>query len=174
MPLEATTIAQILTQQRDRLFAQAWAIVRDAQLVEDTLQELSILAIQKGGSLEDEKHLTAWLRRSVRFKALEVLRMHGRAPLAINDAILDQIESYWAERDRHNDTRRVDALAECLDRLTPKNRRLLQLRYVDGKKSAEIAAVVGHKADVIYTMIARVHRSLRECVEAKLQEESAR
>ena len=171
MPLKTTVIAQILMQQHDRLFAQAWTIVRDTQLVEDTLQDLSMLAMQKGESLEDEQHLAAWLRRAVRFKALEVLKRHGRTPLVVNDAILDQFEVYWEDRQRHQDSDRLDALAACLDRLTPKNRRLLQLRYADGKKPAEIAGIVGRNVDVVYTLIARAHRSLRECIELRLRGE---
>lgn len=69
MPLDVATIVQTLMQQRDSLSVYIWTIVRDVQLVEDTLQELSILAVQKGGEIEDASRLPAWFRRAVRFNS---------------------------------------------------------------------------------------------------------
>jgi RNA polymerase sigma-70 factor (ECF subfamily) len=169
MTIDVKTVVQVLMQQRDRLFAYIWAIVGDLQLAEDTLQELSLLAVEKGPEVQDEARLVVWLRRAARLKALEMLRQRGRTPLALGESVLDQLESHWVDQERHAEADVVRALEECLNQLTPNNRRILAMRYAEGKKTGDIAIALGRKLPTVYQSLVRVHRALRQCIEAKLK-----
>ena len=162
-------IVQVLMEQRDRLFAYIWTIVHDVQLAEDVLQEVSILAMKKGGEIEDRKRLVPWLRHAARLEALTACRRRARSPLILDDQVLDHLDAFWAKRDAYSASQEMDALRECVAQLTAKNLRILSLKHADGKKAPEIAKILGHSVDVVYTMVARIHRSLRECVQARLQ-----
>jgi RNA polymerase sigma-70 factor (ECF subfamily) len=170
MTADVATIVQTLMQQRDSLFAYIWTIVRDVQLAEDTLQELSILAVRKGCEIEDPSRLPAWLRRSARLKALELLRDRGRNPAILSDAVLDQLEGYWSERDSVATTDAAEALRNCLGKISDSNRRILVMRYVEDRKTGDIAQILGRKVDVVYTTLSRIHTALRKCVKARLEE----
>jgi RNA polymerase sigma factor (sigma-70 family) len=172
MSLDATTVAKVLMQQRDKLFAQIWTIVGDPQLIDDVLQELAVVAVQKGVEVEDEVRLRAWLCKAARFKALEALRARHRAPLLLSDEVLDQLDLAWIDERRPLATM-LSHLHSCMEKLTPNNRRILGLRYVQGKKTAEVARLLGRNVETLYKAIIRIHVSLRECIEARLAEEVA-
>lgn len=159
---------QVLMEQRDRLFAYIWTIVHDVQLAEDVFQELSILAVKKCGEVEDRPRLILWLRRAARLQALAMCRQRSRSPVILDEAVLDQLDSYWTERDTDSAGKEMNALRECVGQLTAKNLHILSLKHVDGKKAPEIAEILGRSVEVVYTMVARIHKSLRECVQARL------
>ena len=172
MSVDTETIVQVLMLQRDRLFAYVWTIVRDVQLVEDTLQELSILAVQKGREVENERNLIVWLRRAARLKSQEILRQRNRMPLTLDDATLDNLDAFWSKQDSVPASIGVQALRDCISRLAPTSRRILALRYFDCRKTAEVAQILGRKVAVIYTTLSRIHKVLRECVQATLESET--
>jgi RNA polymerase sigma-70 factor (ECF subfamily) len=170
MVTDVKAIVQVLTLQHERLYAQIWAIVGDAQLAEDVLQEVSILAVDKGVDVPNDGRLVLWLRRSARFKALEALRDRGRLPVTLTDELLEAFDRHWNEADSLVEPHLVEALRHCTQQLTPANQRLLTLRYRDGKKCADVAKLVGRSLDAVYQSLSRVHHLLRKCVEAKLKE----
>lgn len=173
MPTDVKAIVQVLMQQRERLCAHIWTIVRDAQLVEDVLQELSVLAIEKGGDFPDDVHLIAWLRRAARLKALEALRARGRLPVYMDDALLDELERQWEQRALLSDAELIKALHDCVGTLTAGNQQILSLRYRKGKKAAEIATLLGRKVEAVYRALTRIHVALRDCVDRKRREAGA-
>ena len=173
MPIDAKTVAKVLMQQRDRLFAQVWTIVGDPQLIEDVLQELAVVAIGKGVEVEDEPRLCAWLCKAARLKSLEALRSRGRTPLLLSDEVLDQLDFVWMAEHQTPLAKTLEHLRTCVEKLTPNNRHILGLRYGQGKKTAEVAAIVGRKVTAVYKALIRMHVTLRECVEARLVEERA-
>lgn len=156
-------------QQRERLYAQIWTLVGDMQLAEDVLQEVSLLAVDKATEVPDDDRLIAWLRRAARLKSLEALRSLGRQVPPFSDELLDQFDVEWQSRDACPDSEIVAALRECMQQLTPDNRRLLKLRYASGKKTGDIADLLGRKAATVYQALSRVHRVLRQCIQGKLK-----
>jgi RNA polymerase sigma-70 factor (ECF subfamily) len=170
MPTDIKMVVQVMMQQRERLCAHIWTIVRDAQLVEDVLQELSVLAIEKEGNFPDDRRLIAWLHRAARLKALEALRAQGRLPLYMDDALLDEFERQWEQRAILSEVEVIKTLHACIEHLTPGNRQILTLRYRKGKKAAEVAKLLGRKVEAVYRALTRIHCALRDCVERKLKE----
>jgi RNA polymerase sigma-70 factor (ECF subfamily) len=170
MALEVKTVVQVLMQQHSRLFAFTWTIIGDTQMTEDVMQELSVLAVEKGVEVADETSLVVWLWRAARLKALEFRRQKRRSPITLNDQLAEQLELRWLGRPAVSDSQLTESLQGCMDELTPNNRQLLSLRYVEGKKSREIARALHRKPATVYQSIARLHRSLRKCIEARLSE----
>lgn len=171
--MDVKTVVQVLMQQRDRLVAYVWTLVGDVQLAEDTLQDLAILAMEKGIEVEDEVRLVVWLRRAARLKALETLHKLGRPALELTESTLEQIEASWADRHVTTEGALVESLRECVRTLSPNNRRILTERYVEGRKPAEIAIRLGRSATAVYKALFRLHRALRDCMLAKTASVSA-
>ena len=174
MALEVKTVVQVLMQQQNRLFAYIWSIVGDSQLAEDAMQELSVLAVEKGPEVSDENMLVVWLRRAARLKALEARRKKSQLPVALEESVAEQLEAHWAQFDTTSDVNLVDILNHCVEQLTTHHREILRLRYVQGKKAGEIARALNRKAATVYQSIARLHRILRDCVDRQLREVRSR
>ncbi len=68
--LSESDLVQRLLEERVRLLAYIWAIVRDSHVAEDVFQEVSLLAVRKRSEIVDQTAFPVWLRKSARFCAL--------------------------------------------------------------------------------------------------------
>ena len=66
------------------------------------------------------------------------------------------------------DSGQIDALNECLDKVSQSSRDLLALRYHEGHSTPEIARRLDRSHAWVRTTLCRVRQQLRECVESKL------
>jgi len=171
MALETEQIVRVLMAERNKLLAYVWSIMGDFSLCEDVVQEAALLAMSKGREVADEARLKVWLRRTARFKALEVLREKRRFPPPLSEEVLEKLESHWEPYDRRGELAE-SALAEmlrlCFRELTDRQQRLLAFRYVRGLHSGEIAEQLDMKVETVYRAIPRAHRNWADCVQGKL------
>ncbi|NLF06935.1 MAG: sigma-70 family RNA polymerase sigma factor [Pirellulaceae bacterium] len=168
MALDTEQLVRVLMAERNKLLAYCWSIAGDFNLCEDIVQEVALLALDKGREVADETRLKVWLRRAARFKSLEALRRKHKMPPQLSDEVLEKLESHWEPYDCRGELAEV-ALAEmlriCFQRLTGKQRRLLSLRYAKQLRSGEIAERLGMKVDTVYRAITRAHRNLADCMD---------
>src|SRR5262249_9510552 len=66
---------------------------------------------------------------------------------------------------------RRDALAGCLEKLSPRDRDLLGRRFADGATVQPTAAQVGRAAEAGYTAPAKIPQALFDCVSRPLAAE---
>jgi RNA polymerase sigma-70 factor, ECF subfamily len=168
MGLDSAHIVRLLMAERSRLFAYIWAIVGDAHLAEDVFQEVSLLAIEKGGEVADEPRLRVWLRRAARFKALQAVRQIKRRPAPLDESAIEKLEEYWVRYDATPDSDLIETLRDCIRLLTPNSRKLMVLRYSKGLQSNQIAQRLKRQVTAVRRAIARAHRALHDCVHTKL------
>ena len=62
-----------------------------------------------------------------------------------------------------------EALGHCIEQMTPNNRELLRLRYFERRNCTDVATIMGRKIETVYQALARLHKTLGECVRARLQ-----
>ncbi len=63
----------------------------------------------------------------------------------------------------------VEALRKCLATLNGKDRKMLQLRYADGKSRAEMARLGEMSEDGVKSLMRRVRGRLGQCVRRRLR-----
>lgn len=165
--MDQKQIIRYLLNNREKLLAYIWPIVRDAHIAEDVYQNVAILAMERCDQIDDENHLRLWVRRASRFKSLEALRQHKRMPLALSNTTLELLESHWYAYDAYETSDIADALKQCIDRLTKYPRHLIKLRYGDGLSCQEVADVVNRNVHAVYKALSRTHVQLRNCMKAK-------
>jgi RNA polymerase sigma-70 factor (ECF subfamily) len=164
MGLERDAVVRLLLRERAKILAYIYSILRDAQAAEDVFQDVSVLAIDRCAEIEGERHFLGWVRNAARFKALKAHRDRRGRNLELDDEVLDLLEGAWQRFDDNPARDMVEALRGCLDRLTPRARRLVEMKYVDGLDGAVMAERLGQKVRSIYTALSRVHRALSECL----------
>jgi RNA polymerase sigma-70 factor (ECF subfamily) len=67
----------------------------------------------------------------------------------------------------------LDGLEKCLERVTPRLRQLLQMRYHLSFSTEEIAERAGQSAAWVRTTLCRLRKQLKDCVEDRLGAEKA-
>jgi RNA polymerase sigma-70 factor, ECF subfamily len=171
MGLDSPTIVRLLMEERERLFSYTWAILGDVHLTEDVFQEVSLLAIEQGGEVAGEPQFRVWLRRAARHRALRVVRHLKRKTIALDESLLDKLETHWAKYDAVPESNMVETLRECIRQLTPYCRKLIVLRYTKGLRTSQIAEQLKRKVTAVRKSIARSHHALYNCVRIKLAAE---
>ncbi len=148
------------------LHAYVSAMLRDPVLVEDTLSDVVIEIVHSYDRYDKTRPFAAWARGVARRVALTNLRKRGRVELGVPDEVL---EAFSAALDGLGDQAALESrklrLRECLAKLTPANRDLVQLRYFDELRPELIASRVGRKVGAVYTAFSRIHAALLRCLQ---------
>lgn len=168
MALEHDHILRLLLSGRVILLAYIQSIVRDSHLAEDVLQEISVLAVRKRDEIVDETHFRAWIRRAARLESMNVLRRHHKLSTAMPEPVLEALEVHWDNRDEDWAADRIDALRQCVGRLTGNAQHLVRMRYHEGVSGIVLAERLGKPVNTIYVALSRIHRVLADCVARRL------
>jgi len=160
-------------KSRDRIAAAVWVVVRDAHAAEDIFQDVVLKALTKEVSFEAEGALLSWAFITARRGGIDWLRRHRRELTSLDSEILELLEHEWLSETAHHGEQRMEALRACLQSLPAKSSRLLQLRYFEGKSCGEVAEKLGTELNAVYKRLSRVHKSLRQCIEIRLNESEA-
>jgi RNA polymerase sigma factor (sigma-70 family) len=168
MPLDHETTLKHLFEARRRLSAAAWLIVRDAQAAEDLFQNVALKSVTKQVSFEHEGALLSWAMVSIKRESIDWLRKRKPETLGLEPEVLDLISGEWSAP-ALPEGQRMEALRECLASVPDHSRQLLHLRYFEGHSCDEVARRVGASVEAVYQRLSRLHRQLKQCVDARLQ-----
>lgn len=157
---------------RSMLAAYIRAIVQDADLAEETLQDVSVEIVRSWGNYDPSRPFGNWARGVARRVALSNLRKVRKLPVALGDSVL---EAVGTELDGLGDQAQLDArkeaLRRCVEELPESNQRLVRMRYFENRSYREVSETVSRSVEALYVALSRIHRALHKCVERHLAEE---
>ncbi len=165
MPLTQDRLIVLLLQRRPAVLGYLASIVGDLHVAEDLYQEVAVLATQKRAEIEGEDHLVGWLMHTARFMALNAARKEKTRRHVFGTDLLETLESEWAADVSDSADSRLAMLQRCIERLTPRSRRLVELRYFEGLSGESLAEQVERSMNSVYVSLSRIHRALAKCVE---------
>lgn len=169
MPVSIDLVVESLSKHRISLTSYAWVVIGDAQLADDIVQDISLLAIKKVDQINEPEHILPWLRQAIRLRGFEVRRIRNREAAVLDGEVLDLLTSAQSELDQRPESDQMESLRNCYEGLPLKWRSLLKMRYVDGLKPAEIALQSSKTRDSIYKRLQHVHAQLEECINDRLK-----
>jgi RNA polymerase sigma-70 factor (ECF subfamily) len=145
--------------------------------VDDLMQEVSVVAWKKfptfiyQGSTPDESFVS-WLCTIAKFQVMNERkkRLSKKMIVPFDDALVEELASLQIRQSSYFEDRRV-ALAECLTKLTPREREVIRLKYGLGVPVTEIAEYLGRKQVTAYQLIAHLRSKLLECVQLTMKRE---
>ena len=164
----------ILEQNRDWLLAYFIAGTGDAHRAEDLVQDVFAAALKSADRFDPAKSFGAWLRGIARHLLLASYR--ERRGLCLDGPALDRLDAA-AERAEAahaasgHSARRRDLLKDCLKEVPERGRKVLDLKYGDGRRSRAIAERLGMRTTAVDMLLSRIRLALRQCVERKLAHE---
>ena len=143
------------------LRAYVLSLVRDFHVMEDVLQEVAVAAWRLYGTYDPARPFLPWVLGIARNKSVDAARARKTASLLPTD-VLEQL-SEEASAVSEELAERRGALADCIQKLGPTLRAVLQNR-VDQNLSVEtIAARHGKSANAVRKLLARARAFLAEC-----------
>ena len=97
----------------------------------------------------------------------DILRARDGRHVGLSDEMLEVLAQEWPQPSHAEALQ--EALGHCVEQMTPNNRELLRLRYFERRNCAEVAALMGRKIETVYQALARLHKTLGDCVRTRLQ-----
>jgi RNA polymerase sigma-70 factor (ECF subfamily) len=118
--------------------------------------------------LEDDPtvpHLLAWIKKIVRNRAIDEVRKRASAPVTGHDSHLDNQPGRPIEDSAHRDRRALGVMS-ALEKLSERQRQVVELHYFDRLRDAEISARLGGSVAAIRVLRCRALKELRRLMEA--------
>ncbi|MEA2520315.1 MAG: hypothetical protein QOF49_2395 [Chloroflexota bacterium] len=154
------TLAALLETHGREIQAVAYLILRDRFAAEDVTIETLLTALEKGGSIRDDRAIRAWLLKVATNKALAIRRTDSR----LVDLAL--VPERAAPGDVAGDATSHIALLAGVASLPPAMRAAVVLRYYSDLPVDAVAAALGKSPNTIkaqlQTALDRLRRSLAD------------
>lgn len=156
---------RLYRSSRDDVYAYVASLLRDAPAAEEVTAAAFERAYRKRNRFDPRRgEPRAWLFGIARNAALDELRRRGRQ--AELTAEPTDLESFGSAEGHEHSERRL-AVSAALERLEPRERELIALKFFAGLNNAEIAQVLGTSESNAGTKLHRAMTKLRKaCDEA--------
>ena len=169
MNSDSEEFVRLLTEAQGPVYGYLMTLIPDRSRARDLLQETNITLWKKAATFEEGTNFIAWACKIAYFHVLSFRRKMAREKLVFDDDILD----YLAER---NDDRLIQdftkdrnaALKACMQKLSDKQRKLVEERYKPGASVQRIAADQGRTVGAISQTLYRIRHNLMQCIEKTL------
>ncbi|HEX5939658.1 MAG TPA: sigma-70 family RNA polymerase sigma factor [Dehalococcoidia bacterium] len=137
-------------------------------LADDAAQEAWVRAYERLGDLDQPSAFFSWLAVIARNSARSVLRGPQRRDVQLDDtermSVDRQADPYQVAEIKE----REEAARSALNKLPNRQRRALQLRWIDGWSYQQIAAITGQSVSAIETLLYRARSNFHRQYESSL------
>jgi RNA polymerase sigma-70 factor (ECF subfamily) len=164
-----------LFAQHDRwLFAYLVSLLGNSAHAEEVFQEVCVVLWREYEAFQLGTDFVKWVSVIAHHQVHRFRRQERRVGPQLSDAAVDLLSDDAVERAGLLESRR-DALRNCLEKLSNKDRQLVQHCYGDSRVSFKgVAETLGRPANTVYKALNRIRKALYECIERTLGIEAAR
>lgn len=153
-----------------RLFRYVASLVPARADAEDVFQKVLLTAWQARARYQPDRDMFAWLCGIARNEVRHHVRSLARSRAVLDPDLIDQLADRLLADDDHF-RRRHEALTECLDKLPPRSRALLEQVYGAEQTVKDVARGMGAAVEGVYKALQRVRAALHDCVSGALARE---
>ena len=164
-PEHTTIVVERMTACQGQLFAYIYSLTADADGARDVLQETNRILWKKAGDYDAGREFLPWAMAHA-FNQVRAARSKSKRERLVfgHDETIEQISPHAAEHASAGGGDRAIALEECLRKLTPKQRSLIERFYDRGETMAEIAESQERRENTVAVALHRLRQNLAECI----------
>jgi RNA polymerase sigma-70 factor, ECF subfamily len=164
----ARRFAQLLNDHHRDLFGFIFSLVQHHADAEDVYQQTALVLWSKFDDFAPGTNFGAWSTRVAHLTSRDFLRSRRRRSQCFSDEMLELIASAYRPQGADHSARRSEALAECLAKLSRRDRRLVDRCYSRERDFAAIAHAENRSVAAIYQAMCRIRKGLHRCVQRTL------
>lgn len=161
------SLAAALVTIQPRLYGFILTRLANHEHTWDVLQKTNLLICEKVDKFEVGTNFDAWAFTIARFQVMAWRKSQARNKLVFSDAVFEMIDHDPTE-EAEAVTSRITALRQCVQRLKPADRSLLQYRYGDALSIAVIADILDTTVAALTMKLSRLRRQLAACISQQL------
>ena len=177
-PLAADEFVRLLLDHEHRVRGFVASLMFGSGDVDDIFQSSCLAAFRKletfgyANALPDEEFVR-WVCTIARYEVLQFYRKRRGGRVLFNSELVAELANMQLQHSEQIGSR-AEALAECIETLSPREQRLLRMHYGHELPIAEIAGRIDRTADAVYKALERVRSRLLACIQRKLNLEGLR
>lgn len=164
---DALAETELVRQFTHRVFAMAIVRTRNREAARELVQDvlMAVIGALRKGQLQESSKLGAFVHGTARNLINNWLRREARGPRleSLPEDVADAASAAVAE-----DAERMRQVRRALERLGAKDRSILWMTLVEGRKPGEIAEALGLTSEVVRTRKLRAVKKVRGWIAAKL------
>jgi len=140
------------------------AKIGDAAAADDLAQEVFLAAFRSVGGLNRNRSFRSWLFTVARNKAVD----HLRAKTRIKESPSGSLEQLLAQPQSElflANSSLIKTLHDCLTKLKPRSRSIVNQFYFENKTSEDISAQLKTKSSAVRMSLMRIRKTLAKCIQ---------
>ncbi len=165
-------LMRLMTQHQRRLYGYIYTLLPYRDAAQDVLQETSLTICEKFSEFQLGTDFVAWAFQVAYWEVRRAKQKYARSKLVFGEEALAAVAATAAELVPELDARR-EALQHCLQKLHPRDREFVLLRYESAQGVEEAAQRVGRSMFAAYKALNRIRKLLFDCVSQRLEQEAA-
>jgi RNA polymerase sigma-70 factor (ECF subfamily) len=150
-----------------RVLSYLVIMVHNKDDAEELLQETATVLWTKFDEYEEDTNFGAWAVSIARLKALEFFRERKKTRMVFDDTFYEKVSDQAKELSGDLPVR-IEALKNCIDKLSVNQKKLLSLRFRKDLAIKKISQLTGRPLGSLYHSFSRMIIGLRNCVEKQL------
>jgi RNA polymerase sigma-70 factor (ECF subfamily) len=165
-------VQQLFVRNQQALLGYVLSMEPNFADAQDIVQEVFLVISRKAHTWSAGTNFLAWACTVARYTSLDFQRKRARRVARLDEDVMELL--YGGEiPDETAADHQVKLLQTCLNRLAPKAREIVWLRYHNAEKPEQIADRVGWTSNAINVALTRARTFLRECLEHQLASSNA-
>lgn len=165
----ADEFVQLFTQHQRRLYLFTLSQIPNPTEAEEVLQNTNLVIWSKYQQFRLGTNFFAWACQIARYEVLKYRERHYREKVSFSDDFVQWVADEAEPQSESLEIQR-NALNKCLNKLRPRDRELIQMRYSPGESGKSVAEFLGRPSNSVYQSLSRIRRVLTECVNRRLKQ----
>src|SRR5262249_39356484 len=155
-------------RSQDRIYAYVAMLLPNRGDAEEVFQQTNLILWKKWQQFDLSRDFVPWACGIAHHEVRNFLRKHvDKGRVFLSEDVLAEVAQVRLESHDVLEARR-HALRQCLDRLKPRNRALLERCYAGKDSIKTIAEDLGQRPNALYMTLKRLRRALFECINRTL------
>ena len=160
---------KLLIPNQKRMFSYIVRLIPNYADAEDVMQEVVELLWKKYFEYEPDTDFLAWALAVARLKVYEYYKESKRNQQRLSNETVRVLEKDAQLEDDKEDYR-IDAIKQCVLKLSSNDYKIIKLRYELNEKVKNIAVRYGCSVQSIYNNLTRIHDALMLCVKRQMRQ----
>ena len=158
---------QLVTRYQQRVYLFILSLLQNEADADEVLQETNLVLWRRFDEFEPGTDFRAWAFQIAFNKVQSFREKQGRQKLRFGDAFQQRVADVAASSPDDHDERR-SALASCMQKLTDRDRDLIERRYRPRATAKSAAEETGRSVHAVYKSLLRIRRLLHDCIQRTL------
>jgi RNA polymerase sigma-70 factor (ECF subfamily) len=163
-------LVELFLSHQARLYGFIVSLVPNRADAEDLLQETGMLLHRRFHEFQPGTSFLAWACQIAKHKVLDLRKRRARNPVQFDSEFIEAIANHQTVQP--GKSRVLDgALAQCLQKLSAKDRDLIERCYLRHATFKRVAEEINRPVDTVYKSLRRIRGWLLDCVTRTLARE---